>query len=522
MYAIACYIGLVILAKYVYKFPQIQEILPIDTNSTRLLDDIGLQSDGEVSTLTDLLPDTVLLLMIVAIKRQRQDYQAEAKTMLTESRIVRESRHDLEFQAPRFTQIIWIWFAEQSKYGDFIAVATMFAMATFRVSAVHALYFFVGCLVCWTGHLPPILWWVIYCGTAAHMIAMYIFQFQLVDEKFQTCQTNVWAGFGPRIDSNTVYWELLAPLTAMFALDLHNRFDRNRKDHLGVDRDVLEIWGAMEVEPEAEIATEPEAEIATESEAEIGLTNSSESDRAAKNGCCAATEATWFRFWTFASEKCTLHNLGLETTYIILLIAVIHDANLMSIVYTLLIFICAVIKEPRNWILWAAFSVLFGSLLFFRYVVFLQMPPCETPIPIPINDELKKWLGLTNECILEATEAHTCAATGFSVDLAVLFITTAYARVCRLNPKSDKIPTPTATEELTGPGSGSLVIPHMPDQTWADFTVKWFWRGGGIATSMLVLLLLTYWRECCKQLVFLCPFVAFPRCQLLVFSAYRS
>jgi hypothetical protein len=533
MYVILCYLGLSILARYIYKFPQIQEAVQAraSENLETMLEDVGF-FEGRVYE--DLLPDTMLVLAIILIKRQRASYrnQVEAETARADGAVV--------FETPRWVAVLWSWAADQSKYGDLLAVVTMFAVATSRISGVHALYFLVGCLVCWLGTLPVVLWWTIYWGSAAHLIGMYVFQFQTVNAlpwvscdasgpepvpSLQCCPQ--WLGFGPRLEGPGFYWQLLQPILAMLALDLHTRLHANlarRNDPTAAVWDAV-ASGAPPEDAEAsksvtpvgklgsltEPAVVPELEPAPERVAEPQAEGGSGSDVLALTdiSCChgslAQLNIVVLECLTFFTTNVTLEHLGLETVYVVLLIAVVADANIVSLVYTLLIFVCTVVDHPRSRVVWTTFSVLSGFILFFRYFVYLGFPPCQSEYQLPFEElpqEYQRWFGVSNQCLQYARDPDVaeivdyCAARGFFGDIAVLFITSAFARVCRSSGHRGAGVSHTHQEEITGPSpEQSLIIPHLPGNTWPSYIYRIFWKGGGITLLSLVLLMVTYWHQ---------------------------
>ena len=111
----------------------------------------------------------------------------------------------------------------------------------------------------------------------------------------------------------------------------------------------------------------------------------------------------------------------------------IVDANIMSIIYTLLIFVCVVKNDGNSPGIWIGFSTVFGLLLAARYLVYLGVPPCLTDYRLPFRylpAEWRKWLGLANECVTDNATFGGCAVYDFAWDCAVLFLVTAFARVC--------------------------------------------------------------------------------------------
>lgn len=402
------YLYAIILIKYVYKFPQIQEIVSQETGAKIIaLQDIGLIG-GDVYF--DLLPETIAMALIATIVKQRQS-QRQATT----DRLPDTSSEQPAAKTAGVGKVLWQWVADQSIFGDLLAATLLFGVGCYRLSAVHYLYFVVGLFTCCFGRLPGILWSVTFVLALLHMMAIYALQFQVFEIDQYNCieESNwrccaVWFGARSRSPGDPVdsfSWDLFLPLIAIASLDIHRRFHSSLADS---DSD-----GATPLLGESAHPNAPTG-------------HASLPEKSSTNGSSRMLRAAiWFR------DHATLSVVGLNFCYGMLVVATIVDSNVMSIIYTLLIFMVVVNNDGKSPKIWIGFSIVFGVLLAARYAVYLGVPPCVTDYRLPFRQfeaEWRTWLGLANPCVTNNETFDGCAVYDFTWDCAVLFVVTAFAR----------------------------------------------------------------------------------------------
>eukprot|EP01047_Picozoa_sp_COSAG01_P010006 COSAG01_NODE_419_length_17278_cov_34.763432_3_plen_2268_part_00 len=496
-YVTAFYLALTILAKYIYKFEQIQDYLSATAFLPQLqtLRDIGLTSDIDVYT--DLVPDTLLLLLIATVLRLLRGYQTNSD---------HREQHEFATMVPDRQlsplTVLWLWAYEQSRLADFISAIAMFGVACSRVSLLNAFYFCMGIIGCCAGRLPLIMRLLTFLVASLHALGIYCLQLDSISESPYTCNIDgqlqepepdknwrcciLWIGVTENGDKN---YELFVPFAVLLALDIHRRFHADGL--LAAQR-----WGAVRSlvsgisSPRQSVsllqqANEPKvSEIAPEPEPEL----SEDADYAAstqrKKSNYALGAAQWLR------SNVSLEKFGLEVLYIVLLYGTIVDANAMSLVYTLVLFLCVISSTPRSARLWMLFSGVSSALLALRYSIYLGMPPCQDfRLPFRrLDSDYRNWLGLGNDCVTSAQELFSfkiCSLYDLVVDCLVLFWATAFARTCA-HAEALKA-TPLGRQRQTKP------VPEGYGIAWSSHLTMLFWDYGAVTVLCVGLVVASYW-----------------------------
>ena len=225
------YLYIIILVKYIYKFPQIQKIVD-EQGGVRIereaLEDIGLIG-GNVYI--DLLPDTIGMALIATIIRLSREEAGAPPSPPVETAAAAAAAGTAKASVG---QVLWQWATDQSTFGDLLAAILMFGVGCYRLSAVHYLYFIIGLFACCFGRLPSLLWSVVFLVAMLHMMASYLLQFQTLQFDQYNCieESNwhccaVWFGSRERFPGDVAgsfTWDLFLPLIAIASLDIHRRF----------------------------------------------------------------------------------------------------------------------------------------------------------------------------------------------------------------------------------------------------------------------------------------------------------
>ena len=382
-------LGIIILVKYVYKFPQVRTLVEDGAVNRTVLEDIGLTHTE--NRYLDLLPDTIALTAVTIVVRCSREYRRRERRKHGEG-----AEAAAAGQEESALTALWGWLTAS---GDLIAVGLLFVVAVSRLSVVSSFYFVMGIFVSCLGRLPGLLWALMYTVATLHMLVVYVLRFQSFGSEF-LCEEEagwkccaIWFGLEERYgdDIRNWTWELLPPLVVMFALDIHRRFH----------------YSAAALQPPQEVAGDSGDGRTSFARITIG-------------------GVSWLR------RNATLQKFGLEGCYIVLMVATVVNHNVMSLVYTLLLCAC-VVSDNRSPRLWLGFACLFGLLLAARYFVYLGLPPCQSArLPTrQLANEWRIWLGLANTCVTNSDVFESCRVPEFLGDGAVLFLTAAFSRVSK-------------------------------------------------------------------------------------------
>jgi hypothetical protein len=464
------YLYVTILVKYVYKFPQIQKIVD-EQSGVRIereaLEDIGLIG-GNVYI--DLLPDTIGMALIGIIIKHRQTWLSWDNEQAPPDEPATGSS--------RIGKVLWQWAMEQSTFGDLLAASLMFGVGCYRLSAVHYLYFLIGLFSCCFGRLPGLLWTATFLIAILHMMALYVLQFQSLQFDQYNCSEEsnwhccaVWFGSRERFPGDPAVsftWDLFLPLIAIASLDIHRRFHTALAE-ADLTEDLSDtITGSFSRQGSSNSSNSPRAS------ASAGSVSSSPSKSVAESSSRTMRVAMWLR------DHATLSIVGLNFCYLMLMVGTIVDANIMSIIYTLLIFVCVVNNDGNSPTIWIGFSTVFGLLLAARYVVYLGVPPCLTNYRLPFRNlpaEWRTWLGVANPCVTDNVTFEGCAVYDFAWDCAVLFLVTAFARVCGKNQLRQKVQI-----QIVGYG-----------KDWPSHLYLMMWDVGLVNGLTIILIFISYW-----------------------------